>query len=85
MIDRKPELCAHLQHTRPGLVMAAFEHGRRSGSVGLQTIERCLACPDGTGASLSFRAAIAEATNVQTRLPVDPMAVSSAQPQRVPM
>ena len=60
-----------VRDTGAGSTEEAIRKGRRTG-VGLDNVERRLACEYGPAAALSIRTVLGEGTSVELRLPVDP-------------
>ena len=73
---RSSELVLRVRDTGAGATLQAIRQGRRRG-VGLQNVERRLACLYGDAASLSIHAAVDSGAVVEVRLP-SPVAANSA-------
>jgi hypothetical protein len=85
-IDRGPngthQLLVVIRDSGAGSTADAVKQGRESG-VGLDNVERRLACQYGAAASLSIQTAVGHGTTVEVRLPIESLAADESDARRV--
>ena len=76
------QLLVVIHDSGAGSTPDAVKQGRESG-VGLDNVERRLACQYGAAASLSIQTAVGHGTTVEVRLPVETLAADESDVRRV--